>query len=57
MTIRTKADWRAIMELHAVFSDKIKQFCLKHNIPQQSFYARGHSMGWSKPNTTKHTAV
>jgi len=56
MTRRTKEDWRSIMELHAAFSGTTKQFCLEHNIPQQSFYARPHSIGSSKLSTTKRTS-
>jgi hypothetical protein len=55
MTSRTKEDWLAIMELHASYSGTTKQFCLEHNIPQQSFYARRHAMGLSKPIKTKGT--
>jgi hypothetical protein len=55
MSTRTKEDWQALMELHAAYSGTIKQFCLEHNIPQQSFYARRHTMGLSKPSTSKRT--
>lgn len=56
MTTRTKEDWQTIMDLYAVFTGTTREFCRKHNIPQQGFYARRHSMGLSKPITPKRAS-
>ena len=56
MTTRTKEDWQTIMDLYAAFAGTTKEFCHKHNIPQQSFYASRHRMGLSKPITPKRAS-
>jgi hypothetical protein len=53
MTTSTKEGWQAIMKLHAAYSGTTKQFCDEHNIPQQSMYARRHSMGLSNTRAAK----
>jgi len=57
MTTSTKEGWQAIMKLHAAYSGTTKQFCDEHNIPQQSMYARRHSMGLSNTRAAKRAPV
>ena len=57
MVRRSKQQWQDVIQAFAKSGLSTKAFCLQHNIPLQTFYARRHSLGLTSPLTKKSVSV